>query len=571
MDVVEQLRMVARAEAATARGYWPQAAAGWQQVVTANPVHGGYRARLAEARYHLGEPAAAADAYERAFEIGAWDRTMRMTSATVAYRVACCRCRAGEPDRALEWLARARDLGYRDLADAAGDEDLAAVRDDPRFREIVGRPDAEVDPEAVSRDEGWRTDLEVLARELKRRAVAPFRHRSEADFDAAVETLDRDVPELSDAQVVAGMLRLLRPLGDGHAWVAPPAGTPARPGRHTGLWSGLPVRFFWFEEGLYVVAAQPRYERLLGARLEAVDGRPTGEVLAAVDELVSRDNAYQVREATPAWLRRPAFLHALGVAHQPEGVTLSVRHLDGTTGEASLPADVDWREAPSVLPCPAGWRWLPDMAADTAGGELPLYLRHCGVPYWYTLLPDNDALYLQVNNVLEQSAETLPDFWARVFAAVDARRVRRLILDLRFNSGGNTFLAQSLLHRLIACDAVNRPGGLFVLIGRRTFSAAQNTATLIERHTHARFVGEPTGSSPIFVGETVPFTLPYSGLSANVSDLLWQTSWPMDHRRWIAPDVYAPPTFQDFRHRRDPALDAVLRLAADDADHLPGW
>ena len=46
------------------------------------------------------------------------------------------------------------------------------------------------------------------------------------------------------------------------------------------------------------------------------------------------------------------------------------------------------------------------------------------------------------------------------------------------------------------------PGHLFVIIGRRTFSAAQNTVNMIEKNTNATFVGEPTGSRPNFVGES---------------------------------------------------------------------
>jgi hypothetical protein len=56
----------------------------------------------------------------------------------------------------------------------------------------------------------------------------------------------------------------------------------------------------------------------------------------------------------------------------------------------------------------------------------------------------------------------------------------------------------------------------------------------------------------------VPFTLPYSGIQANVSDLCWQTSWPFDRRIAIPPDIYAPPTFAAYRANRDPALDAIF-------------
>ncbi len=93
-----------------------------------------------------------------------------------------------------------------------------------------------------------------------------------------------------------------------------------------------------------------------------------------------------------------------------------------------------------------------------------------------------------------------------------------------------------------------------------TFSAAQNTVTAIERETKAIFVGEPTGSRPNFIGETIPFELPYSKLRANAADLYWQTSWPDDYRTWTAPDLYAPPTFEAYRRNQDPALEAILAI-----------
>jgi hypothetical protein len=57
-------------------------------------------------------------------------------------------------------------------------------------------------------------------------------------------------------------------------------------------------------------------------------------------------------------------------------------------------------------------------------------------------------------------------------------------------------LNRPLIHRLIRCDTINQWGKLFVVIGRRTFSAAMNLAVDLERHTRALFVGEPTGGAP---------------------------------------------------------------------------
>ena len=94
-------------------------------------------------------------------------------------------------------------------------------------------------------------------------------------------------------------------------------------------------------------------------------------------------------------------------------------------------------------------------------------------------------------------------------------------------------------------------------------AAAQNLSTYLEQQTDAIFAGEPTGSSPNFVGEEDFIVLPYSKVAANVSDLFWQSSWPGDKRHWIAPLIYIPPSFKAYSVNRDEALEALLKLIED--------
>jgi Zn-dependent protease len=70
--------------------------------------------------------------YTRAAELGlaALDRH---PSAEGAYDVACALARAGEPDRAVLVLERARDLGFKDAEYARTDADLAALHGHPGF------------------------------------------------------------------------------------------------------------------------------------------------------------------------------------------------------------------------------------------------------------------------------------------------------------------------------------------------------------------------------------------------------------------------------------------------------
>ncbi len=560
-DVSDYVRTLAGAESKTGSASWPDAAALWARVVELNPVVGRHWVTLAEARYELDDFDGALTAYDTAQKVGVWwhrDEIEAIFPAEIAYLMATCHVRLGDHESAVRELRRALRLGLRDLDRPKRDEHWEPLLGDEAVQEMLGI----IDTAGLTREEGWRADLAFLAREIKRRAYAPFLEMSEPEFDVAVARLAEDVPALSDFQILAGMMRLLRPLGDGHAFVLPAGDSAAEGKGNEDTQLGLPVKFYRFTEGLFVTAASEAYRQLVGAQVLSVDGHPVDEVLAAVELLISRDNDQQVKWIGPELLRWTPLIHALGLISDPGRATLTVRFGDQSTGTVAVESVPDPYTS-LTAPRPAGWISL----SDTAGTPMPLYLRNSDTPYWFEYLPDSRVVYFQFNGVSDQPLEPIAAFCERLFAFIDNHQVSKLVVDLRWNGGGNTYLVQPLLHRLIGCTKINQRGSLYVIIGRGTFSAAQNTATAIERETNAIFVGEPTGSRPNFIGETTPFTLPYSKTLANVADLYWQTSWPMDHRPWIAPELYAPPTYEAASQNRDPAMEAILSCR----EHLPGF
>jgi hypothetical protein len=408
------------------------------------------------------------------------------------------------------------------------------------------------DVSKMSRDAGWRYDLAILAGEVRRKGFNPrldvHRPVTRERFDAGVRDLDDAVPRLTDGQVVLAMMKLMVLVGDGHSAVWDF-------GEHPLFRAALPLRFFWFEEGLFVTAADPKYRHLLGAHVQRIDGRPAEEILEAMEPYINRDrgNPQVTKTRAPYMVRKVAVLHAAGLARSPARVTLTLRDVSGVTREAIVETDTTEPEIWNTLPAPSSW---VTFAATLASP--PLYLRHMDKAQWFEYLPDEKTVYFQFNGVRNDPGESLAGFAERLITFIDGNDVERLVIDMRWNNGGNTALGQPLLLGLIGNRKVNQRGKLFVIIGRRTYSAAQNMATYFERYTNATFVGEPTGSSPNFVGEEVPITLPYSKVMANVSHLFWQSSWPQDQRIWLAPQIYVPPTFADFRAGRDAALTAIL-------------
>jgi hypothetical protein len=144
---------------------------------------------------------------------------------------------------------------------------------------------------------------------------------------------------------------------------------------------------------------------------------------------------------------------------------------------------------------------------------------------------------------------------------LDEHATRALVIDVRNNNGGNGYLLTSLLRTLVHFETT-RPGArTFVITGPYTFSATQTFISQVDRLTNATFVGEPSGSRPTFVGEDTQLYLPWSGSRGSVSTRL-HTSYPVEERIWIAPEIPVPALASDWLAGRDAAREAVLAILA---------
>lgn len=506
----------------------------------ANPVHPAPIAALAQGLFAAGDYPGTVEAALRAAELGAGEYGEMALLAARAAR------RAGDRESAVHLLVFSLDQRYRDVTGLRTDPDFAPLLTEPAVQETLGI----VEP-GLGRNGGWFADLSFFTLEYQRRAANPFGVVSEDEFRGAIDWLADNIPTLSDAEILLNLDRLLVPLRDGHAYVCP---APER----ADLLAALPVAFYRFEEGVFVTQATERYADLVGTQAAEIEGQTMGEVAQLIVPTICTDNPQWPTELVPFRLRETSLLHALGITARADRATFRLVDADGRQRDHTIVADDEFPTAPlgRNFPFPDSWATAQDHLP-----ERPLYLRDLRTPFWFEVLPEFDAIYLQINAVRDRDDETLAAFTERFFAMLDDVAPARLIIDIRMNKGGDTTLEWPFLHKLIA-SPLNSRGKLFVVIGRRTWSAAQNFATYLDFHTNAIFVGEPTGSSPNFTGESIEFLLPWSGTRVNISDLYWQSGWPWDRRPWIPPDLLALPTWAAYRAGRDVALDAIAREIA---------
>jgi hypothetical protein len=360
----------------------------------------------------------------------------------------------------------------------------------------------------------WQADLARLADGIVAHHRHPFHLISQPAFDAKVGDLSARIPSLSDDDALVALRGIAASIGDGHTFVA----APARP--------KLPIELCWLGADLTVTRATAAHRDLLGTRLLAIGDRPVTEVHHKLHGLIPQgENEYYVLAKSAELLREPEILAALGIAPQFRFVT--------DTG----------REITHILAASDD----PLLAPDNA----PLPMQHTESPFWFARLPEHDTVYVQFRSYADLETTAAP-----LFASLAERPASKLIIDLRQNGGGNFWAGRQWLlvpvHRLGLVS-----GQLFVLVGRRTFSASMVNAIDFARETEAILVGEPIGARPWGYQENGWFTLPSSGLRVSAATRLYRFGPEAEDS--FAPHRRIETTHADFIAGRDPVLDWSLR------------
>lgn len=194
------------------------------------------------------------------------------------------------------------------------------------------------------------------------------------------------------------------------------------------------------------------------------------------------------------------------------------------------------------------------------------YLRNASKSYWFERIPGDDVVYVQINRAQAIPSEPMPAFAARVAAEIERQRPRAIVVDVRFNTGGDLTVTSALADKLAAA----RHGSpVFVLTGRATFSAGITLAAQCKQLADAVPVGEPVGDELDTWSEGGNLVLPNSALTvhyANAFHAYSKKPYP-DREPVLDLDVESlepvrivEPSWDDYIAGADPVYDAALSL-----------
>jgi hypothetical protein len=397
-----------------------------------------------------------------------------------------------------------------------------------------------VQPEILT-VEDWQADLAQTVTALRETHPRPFYYVEAAAFDAAHYALIDAIPQLSDHQIMLRMAGLVGLLEDGHTRLGSPrlagqytfsmAHSHDEPPNHHGLYfSQLPIRFALFDDGVYIDDIAREYGEFVGAKLISIGGVDALDAVEASRAFTAADNAGGSRLIAADLLNAGAVLSEIGAVAEACGIRLVLEH-DGMMdvcvdfGQASDPAQ----------PTHSATQNDPDYTvSQTPQGHVLLTLD--------MITSHHDARLREAVQLAVERAE---------------ERDVPLVIDLRNNTGGNNAHGRAVVLSLVQSADINQWGRLFVLIGPRTFSAAQTLINELQLYTRVLFVGSPSGAHPDHFGDSTKIQLNHSGLTLRVSRLHWSSGVADDSRGGTQPHLPVGQNGADWYAGRDGALQAV--------------
>jgi hypothetical protein len=377
--------------------------------------------------------------------------------------------------------------------------------------------------------EQWRQDLKYLAKELPRRHKNAFHTVSREAFERAVAELDAAIPSLQEPEIIVGLQQIIAMVGDAHTTFStfPPK-----------TFRRFPLSLVWFGNQLRVTRTVAAYHRALGGRVLRIGESSVADVSAKVSRLVPQENDYWVRFVSPGYITSPEVLFTFKILPSLNRGQWTFEDAEGKQFSMEMNA---------VSP-DEKIEWLSTLK------DVPLYRQRQGEPFWFTPLPDSQTLYVHLRgypetNAFKQIADDL-------LKSIDASPPKRLVIDVRQNTGGDFNKGRYLLSGLKKRDAFRNRGSVYVITGRATQSAAMVNALDFRKELNAILVGEPTGGRPNSYSENDEFRLPNSNLEVSYSTRYYKfqdTDTPA-----VMPDKLIEVPWDSYPSGRDVVMEWIL-------------
>ena len=271
-----------------------------------------------------------------------------------------------------------------------------------------------------------------------------------------------------------------------------------------------PLQLNYIGDKVYVVSGLKDYRDCIGKEITAINGVSIKEIEEKASLVVPHDNTVYLRLWLNNQLNNTSFLSFINVAESDKDpVTLTFSDGKKLSISPTLSQDIDRSNLISAFSS---------------------YSPYIYQGYYRAIEIKDDVLLISYNTCSDNPSYPMKNFTSDLKKAPSKKKYSKIIVDLRYNGGGNSAVLESLI-KLLKKEKCEK----YALIGENTFSSAILNAVSLKDDANFTLVGTPTGGSINHYGELKSFTLPDTGWEVYYSSKFFKLSNKYDGS--IIPDV----------------------------------
>ncbi|MDO6596614.1 S41 family peptidase [Oceanihabitans sp. 2_MG-2023] len=385
----------------------------------------------------------------------------------------------------------------------------------------------------------WKADIDFYHKTLEEKHINLYHTISKKEFETEIENLKNNLPLLTDFQIITALMRITQKVGggkgDGHTSVP--------------LWNKnltkYPITLSNFNGNLRVVNIAKSHEQFLGNRLQSINNIPVEYIYKKVSKLTPfTENQYSLKDRTCSYILISEILNALNITTDTAQTKFTFIDAKGVSKSTILKA-------------------YTSEALDSIHYEKIKYT-HPSITQpkdskfknlWFSSFNNTKTVYIKCKAY--PSEEEMNNFSKKVYQFIQENKSEHLIIDLRDNYGGDFFKGLLLSSYLNACESINWESNVYVLINRKTYSAAMVNAIQFKQLLNAKLVGEPTGANPNGYQDMGQFNLPNSKLLITYSKRLFRLQDTKSNG--VQPDIYITSKWENYKNGMDEILNWVVK------------
>lgn len=333
-------------------------------------------------------------------------------------------------------------------------------------------------------------DLMTMVKTLDSKHKNLYAKISKEEFQVEVDKIKENLEKMSEAEFYYSLCHLLTLVGDAHTSIGYSQSK-------YGYEQGLPFAIAKFEDGWRVMILEEEYKDYLGYKIVGINDVTIEEVYEKSKAIIPHENDAWIDSNFSNTINFKEALEYLKVVQKDEDIILKLKSDDQQ--EIQIPLRGLTEEEIMSIPLARFER------------------EHTPTTYVtqdiYRFLPlTNETLFIQYNSCQEDPNLSMKEFTKQVKTELEANQYNTIVIDLRYNSGGNSSIINPLLTMLKDKEAT-----FYTLIGPNTFSSGIMNAIDTQESLNSTLVGLQTGGNVNGYGEikfvqmkNEPFSYTYS-------------------------------------------------------------